>query len=150
MIRPGAIGAGHARRLGRSVILSLVAILAPALSPAKSVEGFVGGVEVDAVGVARADAEGVQELTLVPSYWSTPFVFSSTRGAGKTLIVFGCRPQVESVAPGAEAPDSLMNRSCATRNSRCVMCLRVSLRFGSDIIGFSPMMYNARTPPSCG
>jgi hypothetical protein len=40
----------------------------------------------------------------------------------------------------AKAPDSLMKMSCATRNSRCFMCWRVTLRFGSVIIGFSPMM----------
>ncbi len=76
--------------------------LATRLSPDALVEELSHGVQFEQIGTA-------QELTLAPSYWSTPFVFSAVLETGKTLIVFGCRPEVESVAPGSDAPDSLMN-----------------------------------------
>lgn len=60
-------------------------------------------------GVHFEDIDNVQQLTLVPSYWSTPFVFHTNPAKGRTLIVFGCRPELQSVAPGAEIPDSLVN-----------------------------------------
>jgi DNA-binding transcriptional ArsR family regulator len=60
-------------------------------------------------GVHFEDIDNVEQLTLVPSYWSTPFVFHPNPVKGRTLIVFGCRPDLQSVAPGAEIPDSLVN-----------------------------------------
>jgi len=60
-------------------------------------------------GVHFEDIDSAQELTLVPSYWSTPFVFHTNPVEGKTQIVFGCRPEFQSVAPGAETPDPLIN-----------------------------------------
>ena len=60
-------------------------------------------------GVHFEDVESAQELILVPSYWSTPFVFHTKPGEGRMQIVFGCRPEVQSVAPGAETPDMLIN-----------------------------------------
>jgi DNA-binding transcriptional ArsR family regulator len=60
-------------------------------------------------GVRFEDVESAQELILVPSYWSTPFVFPTTAAEGSMQIVFGCRPDVQSIAPGAETPDMLVN-----------------------------------------
>jgi DNA-binding transcriptional ArsR family regulator len=60
-------------------------------------------------GVQFEDVESAQELLLVPSYWSTPYVFHTNPAEGRTQVVFGCRPEVQSVAPGAETPDLLMN-----------------------------------------
>jgi len=60
-------------------------------------------------GVHFEDVESAQELILVPSYWSTPFVFPTTAAEGSMQIVFGCRPDVQSIAPGAETPDMLVN-----------------------------------------
>ena len=60
-------------------------------------------------GVRFADVESAQELILVPSYWSTPFVFATSPAKGTLQIVFGCRPDIQSVSPGAETPDMLMN-----------------------------------------
>jgi hypothetical protein len=48
-------------------------------------------------GVRFADVESAQELILVPSYWSTPFVFATSPAKGTLQIVFGCRPDVQSV-----------------------------------------------------
>jgi DNA-binding transcriptional ArsR family regulator len=60
-------------------------------------------------GVHFEDVESAQELILVPSYWSTPFVFPTNATEGRMQIVFGCRPDLQSIAPGAETPDMLMN-----------------------------------------
>jgi DNA-binding transcriptional ArsR family regulator len=60
-------------------------------------------------GVHFEDVDTAQELTLAPSYWSTPFVFHTNPVEGKTQIVFGCRPEFQSVAPGAGTPDPLIN-----------------------------------------
>jgi DNA-binding transcriptional ArsR family regulator len=90
-IRP-ALQAGltGARELaGRVTLLALV-------------EQLSRGVRFEGVKTSR-------EITLVPSYWSTPFVFPTQPGEGNMQIVFGCRKEVESVAPGAETPDLLIN-----------------------------------------
>ena len=60
-------------------------------------------------GVRFEDVESEQELILVPSYWSTPFIFPTKPAKGILQIVFGCRPDVQSIAPGAETPDMLIN-----------------------------------------
>ena len=83
-------GLEHARELSRRVTL-------PTL------------VEELSRGVRFEDVESAQKLILVPSYWSTPFVFPTSPAKGSMQIVFGCRPDVLSIAPGAETPDMLMN-----------------------------------------
>ncbi len=60
-------------------------------------------------GVQFEEVEAAKELVLVPSYWSTPFVFPTYPEKGRMQIVFGCRPDMQSIAPGAETPDMLMN-----------------------------------------
>jgi DNA-binding transcriptional ArsR family regulator len=60
-------------------------------------------------GVHFEDVESVQELILVPSYWLTPFVIPTNPAKGTMQIVFGCRPDVQSIAPGAETPNMLIN-----------------------------------------
>jgi DNA-binding transcriptional ArsR family regulator len=60
-------------------------------------------------GVRFEDVESAREIILVPSYWSTPFVFPTTPAEGRMQIVFGCRPDFQSIAPGAETPDKLVN-----------------------------------------
>jgi DNA-binding transcriptional ArsR family regulator len=70
---------------------------------------LTGLVEELSRGVRFEEVESEQELTLVPSYWSTPFVFPSNPAIGKMQIVFGCRPDVQGIHPGAETPDALIN-----------------------------------------
>jgi len=84
------IGLEYARELSERVTLSVL-------------------VEELSRGVQFEDIESVKELVLVPSYWSTPFVISTHPAEDSMQIVFGCRPEVQSVAPGAETPDLLMN-----------------------------------------
>ena len=60
-------------------------------------------------GVHFEDIESSRELILVPSYWSTPFVFHTPAVEGRKQMVFGCRPEIQSITPGAETPDFLVN-----------------------------------------
>ena len=83
-------GLEHARELGGRVMLSAL-------------------VEELSRGVHFEDVESAQELILVPSYWSTPLVFPTNPAEGTMQIVFGCRPDVQSIAPGAGTPDLLVN-----------------------------------------
>jgi DNA-binding transcriptional ArsR family regulator len=59
-------------------------------------------------GVHIADLDTVHSLILVPSYWTSPLVFHLRPNPGQVLIAFGVRPTVESMEPGAEAPDLLV------------------------------------------
>jgi DNA-binding transcriptional ArsR family regulator len=59
-------------------------------------------------GVQIEGVDSAQILILVPSYWSTPFIFPTHPAEGTTQIVFGCRPEFLSIAPGAGAPDPLV------------------------------------------
>ncbi|MEZ0396699.1 MAG: metalloregulator ArsR/SmtB family transcription factor [Anaerolineales bacterium] len=59
-------------------------------------------------GIHLADLETLEELVLAPSYWASPRVFLNRPRPGKLLLIYGARPEFESVAPGAEAPDSLV------------------------------------------
>ncbi len=59
-------------------------------------------------GIHLADLEALEELILAPSYWASPRVFLAKPGPGKLLLVYGARPEFESVAPGAEAADPLV------------------------------------------
>jgi DNA-binding transcriptional ArsR family regulator len=83
-------GLDHARELAGRVVLPVL-------------------VEELSRGVHFEDVESAQELILVPSYWSTPLVFPTNPVEGTMQIVFGCRPDVQSIAPGAETPDMLVN-----------------------------------------
>ena len=86
--------------------------LARGLDRARDLAGrrsVAGLVEELSRGVQFEELGSVKELVLAPSYWSTPLVFRARPRPGQALIVFGARPQVESVAPGAETPDALVN-----------------------------------------
>jgi len=83
-------GLEHARELAGRVTLSVL-------------------VEQLSRGVHFEDVESAQELILVPSYWLTPLVIPTNPAKGSMQIVFGCRPDIHSIAPGAETPDILMN-----------------------------------------
>jgi DNA-binding transcriptional ArsR family regulator len=59
-------------------------------------------------GVRIADLETVRSLLLAPSFWTSPLVFHLRPKPSQALIVFGVRPPIESVAPGADVPDLLI------------------------------------------
>jgi len=60
-------------------------------------------------GIHIADLGQVAEITLVPSYWSTPLVFIARPEPGKMLLLFGVRPEGESIVHGTDVPDLLVN-----------------------------------------
>ncbi|WP_299029384.1 metalloregulator ArsR/SmtB family transcription factor [uncultured Thermanaerothrix sp.] len=66
--------------------------------------------EVLSGGVHFEALEGAPELVLVPSYWSTPLVFYSLVRPGRWMLVFGCRPPQQSLLPGENLPEMLLNR----------------------------------------
>ena len=60
-------------------------------------------------GVRFEGLESVQELTLAPSFWSTPLIFQIRPRPEEALIIFGARPELISLAPGVGTPDLLVN-----------------------------------------
>lgn len=50
--------------------------------------------------------QGVDALILAPSYWVSPFIL--TRFAQTSMILFGARPESDSLVPGELVPASLM------------------------------------------
>jgi hypothetical protein len=84
-----------------------------------------------------------QMISLSGRAWPRGGIARRTRCTRRSVLVKVPSFSAQEVAgrkTSAKAADSLMKRSCATRNSSCSMCWRVTLRFGSVIIGFSPMM----------
>jgi DNA-binding transcriptional ArsR family regulator len=59
-------------------------------------------------GIRFEDLNSIQELILAPSYWMTPLVFHTRPEKDTALIVFGIRPEMESIPPGAGVPDALI------------------------------------------
>ncbi|MEW6181414.1 MAG: metalloregulator ArsR/SmtB family transcription factor [Chloroflexota bacterium] len=60
-------------------------------------------------GVSIAGLHEVQHLTLIPSYWSTPFIFFQRLENDRALLVFGCRPPHLSLAGGGAIPLTLVD-----------------------------------------
>lgn len=59
-------------------------------------------------GIHLTDLETLSELVLAPSYWTSPRIFLAKPAPGRLLLVYDARPEFESVAPGADAPDALV------------------------------------------
>lgn len=49
----------------------------------------------------------LEEIVLVPSFWSTPLVVEHRLGEAQMLFVFGARPSSVSLVPGEPVPDDL-------------------------------------------
>lgn len=49
----------------------------------------------------------LEDLVLVPSFWSTPLVANHELAPGRRLFVFGARPSDISLVPGEPVPDDL-------------------------------------------
>jgi DNA-binding transcriptional ArsR family regulator len=59
-------------------------------------------------GVRFTSLAGLQELTLAPSYWSTPLVYYFKLDESRMVMTFGARPPNASLVPGEEVPDALL------------------------------------------
>ena len=51
---------------------------------------------------------GTEELALVPSYWAAPLVFYHNLGPGRRLLLFGSRPEEQTLVPGEQVPAELV------------------------------------------
>lgn len=58
-------------------------------------------------GIRYDSTEGLERLTLVPSYWVSPFVQVVTIRRGHRMWAFGARPAHDSIVPGDPVPDAL-------------------------------------------
>jgi DNA-binding transcriptional ArsR family regulator len=59
-------------------------------------------------GLRFVEMPEVARLTLVPSYWCTPFVFMGETGPDSDMWLFGARPADASLVPGEIVPDALV------------------------------------------
>lgn len=60
-------------------------------------------------GVRFVSLADLDEIILVPSYWSTPLVFDSQVNAATLLVLFGCRPEEEPLIPSESVPEPLLS-----------------------------------------
>ncbi len=62
-------------------------------------------------GVHLAALDNARQVTMAPSFWSAPLIFTSQLPAeGAHVFVFGARPESVSLVPGAPVPDDLVSR----------------------------------------
>jgi DNA-binding transcriptional ArsR family regulator len=60
-------------------------------------------------GVRFSRLDDTAEITLVPSYWSSPLIFYTHPKPGKLLLLYGARPDLESIIPGAVPSTQLVS-----------------------------------------
>lgn len=60
-------------------------------------------------GVRFSAMENTLEYILAPSYWSSPLIFYARLKPGKLLLLFGARPDFESIVPGTAPPPQLVS-----------------------------------------
>ncbi len=60
-------------------------------------------------GVRFSPLDDTLEYILAPSYWSSPFIFYSHIQPGKMMLLFGARPEFESIVPGTAPPPQLVS-----------------------------------------
>ena len=65
----------------------------------------------------RFDSLEADRVILVPSYWCTPFVYFGKAAAGRSIYIFGARPEGASLIPGARVPDALLQAMKALSDS---------------------------------
>jgi len=58
-------------------------------------------------GIRYDDIPLIEELTLVPSYWVSPFIQIHPMGGNRRLWTFGARAAADSLVPGEPVPDAL-------------------------------------------
>jgi len=58
-------------------------------------------------GIRYESTAGLDRLTLVPSYWVSPFIQVVRIARGHRLWAFGARPAHDSIVPGDPVPDAL-------------------------------------------
>ena len=71
---------------------------------------LMGLIEELSHGVRFAPLETTVEFILVPSYWCSPLIFYARLPERKMLLLFGARPEFESLVPGAGPTPQLVNQ----------------------------------------
>ncbi len=59
-------------------------------------------------GVKFEELAQLEEITLMPSFWSTPFIFYHRIDPQGMVILYGCRPADHSLTPGEQVPQALL------------------------------------------
>jgi DNA-binding transcriptional ArsR family regulator len=59
-------------------------------------------------GVRFGSLEQIDRLILTPSYWSTPFIYYDRVEKSTMILAFGGRPPGDSLVPGEEVPDAML------------------------------------------
>jgi len=70
--------------------------------------GVVELIEELSQGVHFTNLSELSELTLIPSFWSTPLVFFDKLSEDRMLLTYGARPANASLVPGEMVPDALL------------------------------------------
>jgi DNA-binding transcriptional ArsR family regulator len=60
-------------------------------------------------GVRFSPLDETLEYILAPSYWSSPLIFYARLKPNKMLLLFGARPEFESIVPGTAPPPQLVS-----------------------------------------
>lgn len=60
-------------------------------------------------GIRFSDLDSTHEYVLAPSYWSSPLIFYARLKPEKMLLLFGTRPEFESIVPGTAPPPQLVS-----------------------------------------
>jgi DNA-binding transcriptional ArsR family regulator len=60
-------------------------------------------------GVRFSALDNTLEYILAPSYWSSPFIFYARIKPEKMMLLFGARPEFESIVPGTAPPPQLVS-----------------------------------------
>lgn len=60
-------------------------------------------------GIRFTPLENIVKFILVPSFWCSPLIFYSRLPEGKLLLLFGARPEFETIVPGAGPSPQLVN-----------------------------------------
>jgi len=75
-------------------------------------------------GVKIAFLEDADEVTLVPSYWSTPLVMYDCVVKDRWVVLFGARPADVALVPGELVPDGLLRALKALSDPTRLIILR--------------------------
>lgn len=75
-------------------------------------------------GVQLAEVDGLAELELAPSYWSSPLIFYGAAGPGRSILLYGVRPGAAGLVPGEYVPDGLVERLKALADPSRLRILR--------------------------
>jgi len=87
------------------------------MPPAQALEQLTQGLNLPA-------ALAVERLVLAPSYWSTPLVVFRRLAGNAGLLVFGARPQGDSLVPGEGIPTAVQHGLHALDNPTRLRILR--------------------------